>query len=146
MTRMLLIKGDYKEVATEEELLEFANAIRAAGGADVLEALLPSVPKRAGQCLIANALNFSCEVRGLGSGSTTTFDDGVSYRWGMFLPHNITSAQLDALDGLEIDGVELRKCLDDTFYLTLPKHVGNAAEAFDTGVAFTQYARPADWA
>lgn len=135
MTRMLLIKGDYKEVATEEELLEFANAIRAAGGADVLEALLPSVPKRAGQCLIANALNFSCEVRGLGS-ETTTFDDGVSYRWGMFLPHNITSAQL----------VELRKCLDDTFYLTLPKHVGNAAEAFDTGVAFTQYARPADWA
>jgi hypothetical protein len=51
------------EFATEAELLEFANKIREAGGANPLDALMPSTPSDSKACLIAQALNFSCVVR-----------------------------------------------------------------------------------
>lgn len=54
-----------KPRATLEELLEFANRVRQAGGGNPLDALMPAVPVDSKQCLIAKNLNFNCEVRGL---------------------------------------------------------------------------------
>lgn len=51
-------------VAEENEVLEFVNKIRIAGGADVIDALFPSVKSDAQACLIARALNFNCSVNG----------------------------------------------------------------------------------
>jgi hypothetical protein len=55
-------------VATEEELLDFANRWRAAGSAEALPALVPSDPVNTESCLIANALNFDCAVDAAGYG------------------------------------------------------------------------------
>lgn len=51
------------ERASLDEVLEFANTMRRAGGANVLEALLPSEPGNSQECLIANALNFGCKIK-----------------------------------------------------------------------------------
>lgn len=118
------------EVATEAELLEFANKVRAAGGANILDALLPSEPSDPRACLIANALNFSCEVRSIGS-----WPDGVRETyWGMYFPYNMSNADRSRIS-------EATGCPIDNFYaaLKLPRHIGNAAAAFDAGVAFNNY-------
>lgn len=111
-------------VATEAELLEFVNRARAAGGANVLEALLPSVPSDPEFCLIANGLNFGCRV------------DSVNDDWAMILPRmplERAQAIADALGcELDTDSVE--------WEIRLPEHIGNAAEAFDRGVAFQEFA------
>lgn len=50
------------ERATLEELKEFANAVREAGGGNPIDALMPAVPEDSSQCLIARNLNFNCVV------------------------------------------------------------------------------------
>jgi hypothetical protein len=79
------------EHATAEEIIEFVNKARAAGGADVLDALLPSHKGNAYNCLIANALNFSCAVDGAftenSRGDRPATADEI--HWGMFLPSNM---------------------------------------------------------
>ncbi len=52
------------ERASFEELLDFANKVRAAGGGNPLDALMPAVPEDPSQCLIAKNLNFNCVVDG----------------------------------------------------------------------------------
>ena len=64
---------DGKKRASLPELLEFANAVREAGGGNPLDALMPAVPEDAHQCLIARNLNFNCQVRGA---------DGVLFKNG----------------------------------------------------------------
>jgi len=158
--------SDYFEtdVATAEELLTFANVIRKAGGADVLDALLPSVPSSANQCLIANALNFGCSVaplRGVSAGQIygTVFYNlperiGMEWEdrstvWGMYLPVNTSSDQLDKIASavlfhLTYDGpfdkyassVRIARSFEAEPVLVLPKFIGNAARAFDNGLAF----------
>ena len=146
-----------RSVATEEELLDFANKIRAAGGANVLEALLPSTPQDPHACLIANALNFGCRVDGLNSD-----------QWHMELPGSFDFAKAKAI----ADSVECKvayvasrydeekafwrsvyEALDappasdaedwaedyDGFVILLPEHIGNAAAAFDDGSAFVDF-------
>lgn len=116
------------EVATEEELLEFVNKGRAAGGANVLEALLPSRPKNPSSCLIANALNFGCTVNGSGA------------QWFMHLPKMKLDRAQKIADAL---GCPLHGNYDDEdegFYgIELPIHITNAAKAFDAGVAFQNF-------
>jgi len=48
---------------SKQELFEFANAIREAGGGNSLDALLPGEPSDSSKCLIARNLNFGCEIR-----------------------------------------------------------------------------------
>lgn len=51
--------------ATLEEVKDFANRVRKAGGGNPLDALMPAVPQAMEECLIAKNLNFNCAVRPL---------------------------------------------------------------------------------
>jgi hypothetical protein len=48
--------------ADPEEILKFVNDVRKAGQADILHALLPSIPQDSEACLIARNLNFHCDI------------------------------------------------------------------------------------
>jgi hypothetical protein len=131
-------------VATEAELLEFANAVRTAGGANVIEALLPSVQRVPNACLIANALNFRCEVTYFGWGSIAEapheFEDqyyrNVSPRWQMSFPENMDEARIHAI-AKAVPGCRARRLRPSgRLVMSLPEHIGNAAAAFDSGEAF----------
>jgi hypothetical protein len=139
-----------RPVATEAELLEFVNKARQAGGANVLEALLPSVPENAKSCLIARGLNFSCSV------SVDLYWDD-DWRWGMMLPDNMPFEQAKAVaDALEapLVGYRYREGYDGEYMkataetwndmsergIVLPQHIGNAADAFDAHLRFQEYA------
>lgn len=128
-------------VATEEELLEFVNKGRKAGGANLLEALLPSVPSESSECLIANALNFSCAV--LPSFELTHNDDAI-LNWYMAVPTNMDIEQVEvvaeALD-LVVDRLPNAEKYQQGRLGPLPAHIGNAAQAFDDGLAFQEYRR-----
>lgn len=152
MPHPITIDDRTHQVATEEELLAFANSIRQAGGAGVLDALLPSVQGNQHKCLIANALNFGCEVVPAWDALDITMDEGKfksgASKWIMRLPDNLTQAQRDGLN--KVKGVNLRHFHEDSlypsvndedfYYLTLPEPIGNAADAFDEGAAFQELA------
>lgn len=128
MPKYTLIDG--QKVATEAELLRFANVIRQAGGAEVLEALLPSQPAVANQCLIANALNFSCEV-----------DRGPLYpAWHMAFPDNMDEDRIREIAKAAHCRVR-RPEPEEKLVIQLPEHIGNTAWAFDERLAFTEYIR-----
>lgn len=151
MPVMLTVPGYGTEsisVATEEELLEFVNRGRAVGGANILEALLPSKPGETQSCLIANALNFGCEVYG----APDDVKGFSSVTWAMYLPENME----------EKDALAIARALDCEYMaprhdateheghkqcIILPEHIGNAAAAFDEGAAFREYRAPGfeDW-
>lgn len=120
--------GNVLPVATEEELLEFCNKVRQAGGANVLEALLPSVQQSSYSCLIANALNFGCSV--------SPYMNGI---WLMRFPENISASQRKAIS--EATGLDVRPGVGKSWVMELPEHIGNAAKAFDWGLAFTEYVK-----
>jgi hypothetical protein len=48
--------------AGPDEILKFVNKVRDIGQADILDALLPSVPQDSQSCLIARNMNFQCTV------------------------------------------------------------------------------------
>lgn len=140
-----------KPVATEEELLEFVNKGRAAGGANILEALLPSTPSDRNNCLIANALNFNCEVDVI-----KYHDDIGETTWAMILPPNIGEDRAKSIaEALECELSVVRSVYEvglgytDTpcefdypnaeVRIILPRHIGNAAAAFDAEEAFQEY-------
>lgn len=120
-------------VATEAELLEFANKVRLAGGGEVISALLPSEKSAPNACLIANALNFDSEVN-VKDGELRNSDN--SWTWQMRFT-GVADAKAEAI--AVAVGNELRRSLGGWFAVTLPGHIGNAAHAFDEGLAFTQY-------
>lgn len=145
------------EVATEEELLAFANKVRQAGGANVLEALLPSTPNQMKTCLIANALNFGCQIEPVennlpGSDVRTKWSDGTLV-WGMRFPDKMNHedrqkickavgcklAVIDEHEDWDSDDEDATVLVHG---MLLPKPIGNAADAFDQGVAFTEYRKP----
>lgn len=137
-----------RKVATEQELLDFANAIRKAGGANVIEALLPSKTSDPKSCLIANALNFNCYVDSLSLADTKLFASGQSRlfasgqsRWFMYLSENMSIERARDI-AKAVPGIRLRH-IDDGFgtslAFSLPEHIGNAAAAFDSGDAFQEY-------
>lgn len=116
------VHGKARRYATEEELLAFANKLRAAGAADPLDALLPGKRGKGEACLIANACNFGCEVSPCGGW------------WGMFFPHNVSRERIDALatavDCEVLENFSLHPELA-THYIRLPEKIGNTAHAFD---------------
>lgn len=142
------------ECATETALLEFANKLRAAGDADPLGALLPSTPGEEKACLIANALNFTSEVRPdlivdrpTSSGSLAKHVHG--YVWAMVLPENMSEERVEELAGAV--GCSTYRIPEDRFersryanlngrlVIELPWEIGNAAEAFDNKWAFREF-------
>lgn len=140
-------------VATHEELLEYANRVRELGGADTLDALLPSKPVDAKACLIAQAVNFESSVV-----PDDSFHESGSQRWYM-VPWRGNDAQSDelarelaekldaetgvvnVLNGKQIQGpygpISDRS---ERVGVLLPEEIGNAAMAFDLGIAFTDLA------
>lgn len=138
-------------IATVDELIEFVNKIREAGGADVIEALFPSVMGDEEACLIAKALNFQCSVGGSEHhrewamlSADITYDHknyssrwlSGNYVWVMKIHHG---AHIDSIvKAKEIAGKLELPCIDNE--LLLPEVIGNSALAFDKGVAFTDYA------
>lgn len=127
--------------AGRDELLAYANRIREAGGANALDALLPSKPGQAHACLIANALNFGCEVRPIFG---RDYPDG-SQPWAMRTADDDTTRRLAKrvngrtlwvwFDGWEMTttgpSAEYEDEYDRFLVLLLPKRIGNAADAFD---------------
>jgi hypothetical protein len=133
-------------VATEGELLQFANDLRKAGGAAPLDALLPSLTNHKRECLLANALNFSSEVDHadcLATDATGEFTEALkafntpeteSILWGMRTTVPIAEAITKEMGLTYVSGI------GDTGVVLLPEHIGNAAYAFDEGYAFQEYA------
>lgn len=130
--------------ATKEELLDFVNQIREAGGADILDALLPGVPMQSYSCLIARGLNFKCSVGGDKSSYRNIphpDDPQNSYMWYMSIcgSHSETKRIGDAIcNKLNLNGVYREFSADVSEYIIvseymieLPLHIGNAAYAFD---------------
>lgn len=139
MPRTVKYVGTNLRILTEAELLAVANRLRAAGGANVLEALLPSRPMDSSRCLIANALNFECEVLipdEIDGKDNYAFPD----QWAMTLPENMSEERREAL--AEAMGWPLARITNDVYEewgLLLPLEVGNSARAFDARIAFKRH-------
>lgn len=119
-----IIEG--REVATEAELLA---------------ALLPSVRERSDSCLIANALNFSCRVEPYQEAWCPRWQYFPSgdVMWVMVLPENMALDRAQAL--AEAVGCQLvTHHFTAPLAILLPRTIGNAADAFDLGEAFQEYA------
>lgn len=130
--------GQPVPVATQAELLEFANKLRVAGDADPLGALLPSNPGDSETCLIANACNFSSRVIPVGDEDSNGETD-----WFLVFPTNMSLARRRKVASAV--NIKLKDKVVDfdedehNHVLPLPRHIGNAAQAFDMGVAFKRY-------
>lgn len=138
MPEPITYNGVTRPVATKEELLEFANTVRTAGGAEVLEALLPSRPNNAQRCLIANALNFSCAVAPCGGDHDATVER-FRDQWEMSFPENMERERIEKIgEAVGCKIIETVGVLSGTTTCTmiLPPHIGFAADAFDAGAAF----------
>lgn len=122
MPTLELRDGTRIRFAGKDEVLAYANRIREAGGANALDALLPSDPNQSSSCLIARALNFSCQVYPEGS----LYIDG-SRHWVMELPDAETTRRV--AKAMKARVVRL----DGRLVMRLPKRIGNAAAAFDSG-------------
>lgn len=141
--------GLISSIATEEELLEFANKVRAAGGANILDALLLSKRSQSSACLIARALNFDCEVN-----QWKPTDNRISVDWPsgnpkwVMMPQRGDGAHSEKLTRQLSKDLKLRLVrnmtrrhpLEFVYGLLLPETIGNAARAFDAGNAFQNYA------
>jgi hypothetical protein len=128
------------ERATLEELLEFANKVRAAGGGKPLQALMPSVPQDPETCLIARNLNFECSVDDSGShyfspqqkenaGYEWTSSKDVA--WTMHVANGETAEKIGESLSLDyITDYDEDHGWEDGFIL-LPARIGAVAQAFD---------------
>lgn len=125
--------------ATLDELRDFANAVRKAGGGNPIDALMPAVPEDVSQCLIAKNLNFNCTVGSVGPGN----DDNDDSNWYMAVASKeIRDKIAAALDLEKYDGHD-----DPTLYgesdtlssrrdfpvyaVKLPANIGAVAREFD---------------
>jgi hypothetical protein len=135
-------KIEGRNVATEAELLKFANAVRIAGGANVIDALMPSSTCNPETCLIANALNFGCRVD---TGLLGNYKGTSEPVWHMEFPWNMDNDRIAEIAS-KVPGARLRKkdvegVRLERHVMQLPQHIGNAAWAFDRDLAFTEYAK-----
>lgn len=117
--------------ASLEELLEFANKVRAAGGGNPLDALLPAVPEDPQQCLIAKNLNFNCHVQ--------MADNDKS--WVMRVEERLVAMKIAlAIETTvkRIDGPARGVHSGQTIYeIALPDRIGQVAADFDN--AFSNF-------
>lgn len=129
------------ERATLNELLEFANKVRGAGGGNPLDALMPAVPQDSSQCLIAKNLNFNCKVHnGPAKGNEHIFEgeypkhiaDGDA--WFMLVEDKALRDRIaEALDLPRISWHEYSwRSEESTHYaVELPEAIGAVAAEFD---------------
>jgi len=120
------IMNDNPKRATMDELLEFANAVREAGGGNPIDALMPAIPEDPTSCLIARNLNFNCVVNA---------QDGA---WYMAVPDAALRDRIaDALGLAKDDATGFDYCPDDGEYeylrcsVVLPPGIGQLAADFD---------------
>ncbi len=98
--------------ASPEEVLEFCNRVRAAGGADPLPALLPGDPNNPNTCLVARNLNFDCRILP---------KEFLSSTWKMYVNDAALAKRIaNALDLEHEDNA-----------VTLPPKIGQVARDFD---------------
>lgn len=134
MPELINFGYENKEVATHDELLDFCNKVRKAGGGEILGSLLPGYTGNSQTCLIAKNLNFQCsvvpfykmvegkEVKQANKWVMSIHDEYVLYR---------VAEEVELTVDVRIKGSEFEVCL------ILPEHIGNAADAFDRELAFT---------
>lgn len=107
--------------ASLDEVRDFANKVRKAGGGNPLHALVPAFPTDATKCLIAKNLNFNCIV---------SADDG---NWYMGLDDEKIARKI--AETLKLDLVFVDVPIWDTINLpwriSLPSGIGRVAEDFD---------------
>lgn len=126
-----------KPAASNDEILEFCNKVREAGGGKPLDALLPGVPEDAHSCLIANNLNFQCRVGGLEGRGVTDEDqalirrvEGEGGRWWMTLENEEVRDRI--AEALDLEKVDTGYYWENPYYsVLLPKKIGNVAWNFD---------------
>lgn len=127
-------KLELTERASLEDLLEFANKVREAGGGNPLEALIPSIPHDTKKCLIARNLNFNCDVRGvyqaeeaaLGYKRNDPDHEDVYHLWVMEVESKETRDKIaEALDLVAVSTVERGHIV------VLPPEIGAVARDFD---------------
>ena len=110
--------------ASLEEVREFANKVREAGGGNPLDALMPAVPSDASQCLIAKNLNFNCVVNN---------PDGGNGPWMMHVDDEKIARSI--AEALELELIYDEGCgspYDDPAWgLVLPDEIGQVANDFD---------------
>lgn len=121
--------------ASLDELLEFANKVRVAGGGEILEKLMPGVAANGAACLIARNLNFHSAVLPQSDGSY----------WGMYVTDEKIRNKIVQELNLEIipnrtvwsDQIDIfHKYGDDesmieVYGIRLPDEIGKVAHAFD---------------
>lgn len=102
--------------ASDEEVLDFCNKVRAAGGANPLDALVPDCyPEDASQCLVARSLNFSCEVSPKKSNKTVS-------HWTLEIENSVI------LDRIASE-LNLKKASE--YSVWLPAEIASVAYEFD---------------
>lgn len=125
--------------ASLEEVKDFANKVRAAGGGNPIDALMPAVPENPHACLIAKNLNFNCEVTGgtfewvTPEGERLTLND-----WIMVVGNKRTRDKI--AEGLELSTANRTRLSyrpsGERFHTTeyavvLPPEIGQVAHDFD---------------
>jgi hypothetical protein len=114
--------------ASFEELMEFANKVRNAGGGNPLDALMPAVPQDPNQCLIAKNLNFNCQVNG---------SDAYPGDWCMWVDDRATRDKIAATLNLPTEDRSARN--DTSFGVRLPADIGQVATDFDNALESIDY-------
>lgn len=124
--------------ATIGELREFCNIVRKAGGANVLDALLPAIPQDSSSCLIARNLNFSCQVEPCGETIANLIPAKIKKKFNLYR-HNPWMMVLHDEDLAERIASAIGSCVveislstnNTTYNIPLPYKISNCAEAFD---------------
>jgi hypothetical protein len=125
------------ERATFEELLEFANKVREAGGGNPLDALMPAVPEDPQQCLIAKNLNFNCHVMPLDVDGNAPWcmillnkdlRDRIADAMGL---ERTTQKVMPMSVGISIYVAALQPDRIEVYAVVLPDRIGQVASDFD---------------
>lgn len=110
--------------ATEEETLKFVNDFREAGGANLLEGLMPSIVSNPEFCLLAKGLNFGGTVAPEASYDSNS---GEYALWGITIYDADLAQEIADTLGLQAN----INSLMDYGVIFLPRLIGNVAAAFD---------------
>lgn len=129
---------DYARVAPEDraslgETLEFANKVRKAGGGSPLDALLPGIGGQPKSCLIARALNFSCQIEtaSVPGVDIASVSAGHFLPWVMFVKDRGTRLKIaEQLDLPLVQAKPMMRSAEEA--ILIPAEIGAVAEAFDS--------------
>lgn len=150
------------ELASVEELKDYCNKVREAGGGNPLDALLPAIPQEANECLIALNLNFSCEVDGVPKheagfyyGSLTGLEIWNEYSEQLGYPELADSVwHMQLYDeniakkiatNLELPIVEPKDDNAGPWRILLPARIGLIAQSFDEWLNLTPEEQELHW-